>query len=144
MTVCTRTSQSGNKLEQIFISGERYAFDFSDEYRNNWIQYDTDQDDWYYGVWYNPAKMQTLSYAEGDIYLVTCDNWDAFINEMQDLDSFHGSPPPAWITADGITASGLTNCKAYTDPNARMTPGMQQPEPLTPITIDDVATIFIN
>jgi len=140
----TRISDAGNKLDQIFRSNERYAFDFSDEYRNGWKQYDTDQDAWYYGVWYNPAKMQTLSYTEGDIYLVTCDNWTSFINEMAGLDSFHGNPPPAWITADGITASGLTNPKAYTDPNARMMLDMQQPDPLTPITINDVAAIFCN
>ena len=144
MTVTTRKSNAGNKLEEIFVSTERYAFDFSDEYRAGWKQYDTDQDAWYYGVWYNPAKMQTLSYTEGDIYLVTCDAWSAFVNEMQDLDGFHGSPPAAWITADGMTASGLTNPKAYTDPNARMTPGMQQPDALAPITINDVAVIFCS
>ena len=138
----TRTSTAGNKLEQVFLPSERYAFDFKDYSHKGWMQYDTDQDAPYYGVWYNPRALQTLSYAEGDIYLVTCDNWDQFTAEMAGLDSFHGAPPAAFITADGMTASGLTNPKAYTDPDARMPADMMQPERVQPITIDAVIGIF--
>jgi hypothetical protein len=89
--------------EHWHCAADRYKFDFSEEYRRGWKQYDTRQDAWYYGVWYNPVSMQTLCYAEGDIYLNTCEAWKEFLVEMKGMDSFHGSVPACAIAGDDIT-----------------------------------------
>ena len=149
MSVKTRTSTAGNKLEQIWVPSSRYAFDFGDGRGKGWYQYDTDQDASYYGVWYNPRSLQTLSYCEGDIYLVTCDTWDQFKAELSGMDDFHGKPPPAFIASEGITASDgkikpVNVTDVYFDSDARLAADAVQPDRAEPITIDSVAAIFCS
>lgn len=79
-------------------NGERYAFDFGIcRSRYGWEQFDTNQDAWYFGVWYHSNKRLTLTYAEGDITLVECPTIESFKATMEDAARFYGSPPPAAI-----------------------------------------------
>lgn len=138
-----RKTKAGNKLEVAWFSSERYAFDSSSEYKNGWRQYDSKQDAWYYGVWYNPQTLQTLTYAEGDIHLVTCETWDKFKEEMVNMDEFHGKPIPAYIVGDGINANmQITNAVAYIDPLARLGADEEQPEQREPTPILTMMKIF--
>ena len=67
--------KEGRVIQRAFRPSERYVVDFADNRtQEGWMQFDTNQDAPYYGVWVNPAKLQTLSYAEGDWSLVTCEN----------------------------------------------------------------------
>jgi hypothetical protein len=101
----TRTKESGATLEHYFwSSGERYLFDFEVcTAARGWIQYDTDQDDWYYGVWVNPEAREVVNYCEGDLYVTRCPTEESFRAELADLAEFHG-PPPKCATA--IDADG--------------------------------------
>ena len=63
----------GNTVIRGFRSTERYRGDFDDDFRTEgWLQFDTDQDAWYFGVWVNPKTFRTFTYAEGDMTLVVC------------------------------------------------------------------------
>lgn len=110
------------------IHSDRYPFDFSKEFKRGWKQYDTRQDAHYYGVWYNPESMQALEYCEGDVYLMTCETWDEFIQYLHSMDEFHGSAPPCAVGGDGLDVNlRLINPVRYYDPNARW--DYSQPEP---------------
>ena len=91
-----------NIIHRFWRSDERYKFDFDlCTKARGWLQYDTDQDAWYFGVWVNIDQMQTLTYAEGDITLVTCLTLEYFKAELDDAEQFYGAPPPMAIAIDG-------------------------------------------
>ena len=53
-------NQQGNTVVHRHRYTERYLFDFDDDFRGaGWLQFDTDQDAWYYGVWVNPKTLRT-------------------------------------------------------------------------------------
>ena len=63
------TNQYGATVHRTWMSMNRYVFDFN--LKDGWQQYDTDQDAWYFGIWVNLKTLQTLTYAEGDVVLIT-------------------------------------------------------------------------
>jgi len=130
------------------ISSERYAFDFSDEMKEGWRQYDTREDAWYYGIWFNPAKLQILTYAEGDLTLETCEDWGKFCARMRYMDKFYGAPPPAFFTASGIGASNgkitLENPEGYWDENARLDYQGERPDPVEPTSFVMIKILFMK
>lgn len=82
--------KEGRVIQRAFGESERYAVDFADNRtKEGWMQFDTEQDAWYYGVWVNPAKLQTLTYAEGDWSLVTCESKEWYNAELEDMCRFH-------------------------------------------------------
>ena len=107
----TSKNERGNQVEDGFNGHhdrDRYWYDFGDELpgdRDDWRQYDTNQDASYFGVWINFKTRQTFCYAEGDTILVTCEDEEHFQAELVSMEEFHGSPPPAIrsISADGVT-----------------------------------------
>ena len=84
-------NQQGNTVVHRHRSADRYLFDGDDDFRGaGWMQFDTDQDAWYYGVWVNPKTLRTLSYAEGDVYLVICPDAEHYNAEIKSMCEFHG------------------------------------------------------
>ena len=87
--------------EECYFSHDssRYTWDgvLCDEH---WVQYDTDQDAWYFGVWVNPDTRMTVTYAEGDLYVCTYDDDDAFSAGLDSMQEFYGDPPPAFTCID--------------------------------------------
>lgn len=80
---------------------DRYVFDFElCQSSDGWIQFDTSQDASYFGVWCNPKKLETVTYAEGDVTLVQCQGAAGYNRELTDMSEFYGSPPPAFIGID--------------------------------------------
>ncbi len=68
----------------------RYAFDFRlCHFKNGWAQLDTRQDASYYGNWINPVTRQLVSYAEGDITIVTCETDQEFIDQVTKTYRWH-------------------------------------------------------
>ena len=66
-------NERGNTVVHRHRDADRYLFDFDDGFRTaGWLQFDTDQDASYYGVWVNPKLFRTLNYCEA-----TCTSWSA-------------------------------------------------------------------
>lgn len=85
------TNEHGNTVVRRHRSTERYLFDFDDDFRAaGWKQFDTDQDAWYFGVWVNPKTFRTLSYAEGDVTLVVCQDAEHYNAEVKGMCDFYG------------------------------------------------------
>ena len=96
-----RVNARGNIIHDFWKDTERYIFDFDlCTVRRRWLQYDTSQDAWYFGMWVNMDLMQTLTYAEGDITLVTCPRPRGFKAELDNAAEFYGEPPPMFWTLD--------------------------------------------
>ena len=84
-------NKRGNRIKRTWLSTERYRWDFNEPFRSDgWEQYDTSQDAWYFGVWVNPRKLVTLSYAEGDWTLVVCPDAEHYNAEIADANEFYG------------------------------------------------------
>ena len=87
--------RQGRKIQRAFLDSynneqERYIVDFAENrLKEGWLQFDTRQDAPYFGVWMNPLKLQTLSYAEGDWSLVTCDDKDSYNQEIESAIEFY-------------------------------------------------------
>jgi hypothetical protein len=67
---------------------------------DGWVQYDTDQDAWYFGVWVNLGLQAVACYAEGDLTF-TFDALNAgFKEQLKSMNDFYGEAPPAWMSID--------------------------------------------
>ena len=72
-----------NAIQRKFLPTNRYIVDGADDLSNEgWMQFDTDQDASYFGVWVNPTRMQVLTYAEGDWSLISCSSPDRYNEEV--------------------------------------------------------------
>lgn len=70
--------------------GDRYLIDFADQFtREGWMQFDTDQDASYFGVWVNPQRLSTLTFCEGDWALVESDNVELYNAEIAHMCQFY-------------------------------------------------------
>lgn len=69
-----------------------------------WVQYDTSQDAWYFGVWVHLESRQVVNYAEGDLYVDTYETVEEFRTKLKEMAEFYGDPPPAF-TAIGLDGS---------------------------------------
>jgi len=97
-----RVNERGNNVHSAFIgSCDRLQFDCGPCGTNKgWEQYDTDQDAWYFGVWVHIEKRMTVTYAEGDLTVVTCPTPESFRTEIASMNEFYGDPPPWAIVLD--------------------------------------------
>ena len=88
----------GNIVERPIARGEdRYAYDFEFcKSGDGWVQYDTSQDAWYFGIWVNPEKREIVTYAEGDESIVKCPTEESYHAELKSMAEFYGDPPPAF------------------------------------------------
>lgn len=65
---------------------DRYEFDFKQcTYANGWVQCDTYQDASYFGIWANLRDRKIVTYAEGDITRVECDDDAEFSTAMLNM-----------------------------------------------------------
>lgn len=84
------TNVSDNTVVRRHLSADRYYFDFDADFvKDGWLQFDTGQDAWYYGVWVNPKHLWTLSYCEGDVCLVICSDVGHYNAEIREMCAFH-------------------------------------------------------
>lgn len=75
-----------------FFNGmtDRYSFDGGlCSARNGFAQVDTKQDASYYGNWANPFTRTTVSYAEGDITIIECDDDAEFVQKVRNDAAWH-------------------------------------------------------
>lgn len=101
-----RMTSEGNPIYDLGLlpNTERYTFDFKlCKSEDGWQQYDTNQDAWYYGIWVHIEGRLIVTFCEGELSVVHCEN-DARLKEHLDsMAKFHGDPPPAFkvINEDG-------------------------------------------
>lgn len=85
-----RTNERGNKIQHLFESNyDRYKFDFGHCKGKDWLQFDTSQDAWYFGVWVNKAERKIVNYCEGDVYITTCPTVESFNEEIKAMCEFY-------------------------------------------------------
>lgn len=97
----------GNEVIRSFGGDiDRYKFDFGlCTHGKGWIQFDTDQDAWYFGVWIHKEQKKIVTYAEGDVTTVLAPTSDSFNKEIEYMCKFYGKEASMrTIDADGIYA----------------------------------------
>jgi len=110
-----RINERGNYCYDSFCDADRYKYDFHlCKHNDGWIQYDTSQDAWYFGVWVNVNRRLIVTYAEGDVSICYCHDEGSLKKELKAMAKFYGNPPPAAI---GIDRKGRVT--RYFDPDAR-------------------------
>lgn len=69
----------------------RYPFDFDEcSTRKGYAQFDTRQDACYFGQWVNPTGRQLVTYAEGDLTVIVCDDDAEFVAQVRAQVAHHG------------------------------------------------------
>ncbi len=98
------TNARGNVVVRNFDpAGDRYKYDLGNcSAERGWVQYDTKEDAWYFGVWVHPKKRHIFTYAEGDLGLTICPTTESYKAELASMAEFYGDPPPAF-TAISLT-----------------------------------------
>ena len=84
-----KLNRHGNRVRHVFHHSERYLFDCNMD-MEEWMQFDTRIDAWYYGVWVNKAKRRILTYVEGDVAFTQCDSDETYDAEMAAMCSYYG------------------------------------------------------
>lgn len=83
--------------------GERYLIDFADQFTaEGWMQFDTDQDASYFGVWVNPQRRAILNFCEGDWSVQEADSIEVYNAEIAYMCQFYGEG----FIAKAITVDG--------------------------------------
>lgn len=119
MTDTPETNERGNRIERSSIAGaDRYIFDFGEcNPESGWKQFDTDEDASYFGVWVHPERLETLTFAEGDITRVFCADEAGYRGEIEDLYAcYNRAPAFRSISEDG------TLTEHYEDPTELLPP----------------------
>lgn len=81
-----RRNERGNLVFDSFASINRYFFDTR---LKGFEQFDTEQDAWYFGVWVSAEHLCTVTYCEGDITVVICEDKDHYNAEIQSYIDFY-------------------------------------------------------
>lgn len=76
-------------VERFRSEEDRYFFDREDcSSDEGFVQIDTRQDSWYFGMWTNPYTFTTVSYCEGDVCITTFDNVDEYVSYIRESDAY--------------------------------------------------------
>lgn len=106
-----------------FEDSDRYFFDFTlCTYGKGWMQIDTHQDAWYFGIWTRPHSLEVITYAEGDFTHVKCETFDEYRAEIAGIiqtyrhDDIHCRIDRGWFPATHIAITVLSHAglMAYT------------------------------
>lgn len=97
--IALELTATGCRIDRGSYHTSRYHYDDQLTASDGWQQYDTEQDAWYFGIWINPVKLETFTYAEGDTIHVIAPSVEAFRAELARLYAFHPQAP-AFISID--------------------------------------------
>jgi len=85
------TAHRDHNVYRMVHDAERYVIDFAADFATDgWQQFDTDQDAHYFGVWLNPRKLWSLTYAEGDWSLTVCQDAEHYNAAVRAVIKFYG------------------------------------------------------
>ena len=69
----------------------RYGFDWNDcSISRGYAQFDTREDAYYFGQWVNPTSRRLVTYAEGDVTVLVCDDDAEFVAQVRERAAYHG------------------------------------------------------
>lgn len=112
-----------SKTTASFHDSDRYFFDFTlCTYAKGWMQIDTYQDAWYFGIWTRPHSLEVITFAEGDFTHVVCETFDEYRREIVGIIQTYDSDDAAcridrgWFPATHMPMTVLshTGLMAYT------------------------------
>lgn len=96
-------NERGNTVYKDFLSRDRYLFD-DRLCPAGYKPFDTADDAWYFGMWVNPDQLCTVTYCEGDIYVVICPDKDHYNAEIADsIQYYEPGEICRTVGPDGIT-----------------------------------------
>lgn len=97
----TGATVEGNQRYFSWRSIDRYYFDRI-LIPEGFKQFDTSQDAWYFGVWVNPELLCTVTYAEGDITVIVCEDKEHYNAEIRNcIEFYEAGEIMRAISADG-------------------------------------------
>lgn len=74
------------KTENHIHCADRYIFDFNlCTISKGYAQFDTASDASYHGIWSNPTERTTITFIEGDVIKVVCDNDSEYTEYLNGL-----------------------------------------------------------
>ncbi|WOQ14085.1 hypothetical protein [Aeromonas media] len=105
--IALELTPTGCRIDRGSHHTSRYHYDDRLTASDGWQQYDTEEDAWYFGIWINPVKLETFTYAEGDTIHVIAPDIEAFRAELARLYEYHPQAP-AFISID-VAAGSITH-----------------------------------
>jgi hypothetical protein len=115
MTEPTKNALGSTVKSAFECMSDRYKWDAECSADKGWEQYDTSQDASYFGVWVHLEERKVLTFAEGDITLVTAPDVETMRAEMKALAEFYGDPPPFAISYDEDEHGKWTRTEHYAE-----------------------------
>ena len=78
------------KTQKTFCNSDRYVFDFKYcKSSDGYAQLDTKEDAHYFGNWVNFKSLELITYCEGDLTVVKCDNVEEFKQQLLKVVSWY-------------------------------------------------------
>ena len=78
------------KTQKTFCNSDRYTFDYGIcNYKKGFAQIDTTEDASYFGNWINFKNMELLTYCEGDLTVIKCDDVEEFKQQLLKVVSWY-------------------------------------------------------
>ena len=76
--------------QKTFCNTDRYRFDYDIcSYKKGFAQIDTNEDASYFGNWVNFKNLELVTYCEGDLTVVKCENIEEFKNQLLKVVSWY-------------------------------------------------------
>jgi tRNA G10 N-methylase Trm11 len=69
--------------QKTFCNSDRYTFDFNMcSYKKGFAQIETTEDASYFGNWINFKSLELVTYCEGDLTIIKCENVKEFKEQL--------------------------------------------------------------
>ena len=85
------------RKDGFLLEADRYLFDFDMcSPHKGWAQVDSSQDAPYYGTWANPGALRVITFAEGDVTVLTAESPGEFVEWLRErsrMDDWKGIDP---------------------------------------------------
>ena len=78
------------KTQKTFCNSDRYVFDYDMcSFKKGFAQIDTTEDASYFGNWVNFKSLELITYCEGDLTVVKCENIEEFKKQLLKVVSWY-------------------------------------------------------
>ena len=78
------------KTQKTFCNSNRYIFDNDIcNFKKGFAQIDTTDDASYFGNWVNFKSLELISYCEGDLTIIKCENIEEFKKQLSKVVNWH-------------------------------------------------------
>ena len=78
------------KKQKTFCNSDRYTFDYDIcSHKKGFAQIDTTEDASYFGNWINFKSLELITYCEGDLTVIKCENIEEFKKQLLKVVTWH-------------------------------------------------------